>query len=168
MPEILKAFPLAALDVVGDGSLLGRLKERAMELGVAESITFHGNLAHAKVLKVLSEAHLFCYPTSASEGFPKVVLEALANGIPVITTRVSVLPQLIAAGCGVLLDSATPDDLVPAVIGALTDETRYTQMSERALEVSKQYSLEAWRDVIGESLTRAWIEPLSTEAESAA
>lgn len=166
MPSILQAFPKASLDVIGDGSLLPRLKQRVAELGVTGSINFYGRLAHPKVLSLLGEAHLFCYPTSASEGFPKVVLEGLASGMPVITTRVSVLPQLIGNGCGILLDSDSPDELADAVISVCSDQAQYGEMSKKAIEVSKQYCLEDWRNLIGKTLRDAWgVNSLSAEVE---
>lgn len=166
MPSILVAFPNATLDVVGDGSLLPKLKQRANELGVTQRISFHGKLGHSKVLELFRQSDLFCYPTTASEGFPKVVLEALANGLPVITTRVSVLPQLIGNGCGILLDSASPSELATRVINLFSDQTAYAEMSKKAVKISKQYCLEEWRDIIGRSLREAWgMDSLFAEVE---
>ncbi len=156
MPAIQEAFPGTSLDVVGDGSLLLSLKQQVANLGLEDSVRFHGKLEHSKVMDLFGQAHLFCYPTSASEGFPKVVLEALASGIPVITTRVSVLPQLIGNGCGVLLNAPSSAELTAAMSGVCTDKERYTVMSKRALEVARQYCLEDWRDYIGKVLCEAW------------
>src|SRR5262249_44716156 len=111
---------------------------------------------HKTVLCLLRRAHLFCYPTAASEGFPKVVLEALACGLPIVTTRVSVLPQLIDTGCGVLLEDRTPEAIAGATVGILSDAESYRRMSSRALETAQEYSLERWRDTIGELLRAAW------------
>jgi glycosyltransferase involved in cell wall biosynthesis len=167
MPGILESFPNARLDVVGDGSLMSKLKQRTVELGVSQNVTFHGKLEHSTLLKLFCEGHLFCYPTAASEGFPKVVLEALASGMPVITTRVSVLPQLIGNGCGILLDSASPEELSKAVINVCSNKTQFGKMSKRAIEVSKQYCLEDWRDLIGNTLGDAWgVNSLSLEAKT--
>ena len=166
LPSILCAFPKAKLDVIGDGSMLTGLRRRAAELGVAGSINFHGKVEHLEVLKLLSIGHLFCYPTTASEGFPKVVLEALAAGMPVITTRVSVLPQLISNGCGFLLDSASPGELSTMVIRLCSDETKFMDMSKIAIEVSKKFCLEDWRDLIGKTLCEAWdVNTLSAEVD---
>lgn len=167
LPAILEVFPDATLDVIGDGSMLPELKQRSSKLGVDGSIIFHGKLEHQVVLKLFGEGHLFCYPTSASEGFPKVVLEALASGMPVITTRVSVLPQLIGNGGGVLLDSALPEELSTAVINCCSDNNHYREMSKRVIELSKQYCLEDWRDLIGQTLCDAWgVNSLSSEVGS--
>jgi len=156
LPLIMRSFAGARLDVVGDGQALAELKTLATALDVSDRVTFHGKVDHKTVLQMLQKADVFCYPTAASEGFPKIVLEALACGLPVITTRVSVLPQLIDTGCGVLLDERTPQALATAVQNILSDDNGYRMKSVRALETARQYSLERWRDTIGELLREAW------------
>ncbi|MCM3874272.1 MAG: glycosyltransferase [Pyrinomonadaceae bacterium] len=160
LPLILKDFPSATLDVVGDGESLADFKKMATMLKLDERIAFHGKVDHPSILRLLKQADLFCYPT-ASEGFPKVVLEALACGLPVVTTRVSVLPHLIKNGCGVLLVEPTSRAIAEAVREVLTDNERYHLMSTRAIETARQYSLESWRDTIGDSLRDAWGESLA-------
>jgi glycosyltransferase involved in cell wall biosynthesis len=158
LPLILKRFPNATLDVLGDGSALPALKQLASTLNVSERITFHGKVDQPTVVQLMREAALFCYPTAASEGFPKVVLEALACGLPVITTPVSVLPQLVANGCGLILEENTPEKLAAAADNVLSDRDLYLRMSHKALETARQYSLERWRDQIGTRLRSAWGE----------
>ena len=162
LPQILRKFPQISLDVIGDGSLLDDLKRQAKNLKMENQIVFHGKVKQSQVTNLLKQAHLFCYPTSASEGFPKVVLEALAAGLPVITTRVSVLPQLIGDGCcGVLLDKVDASALAQVVLRICANEVEYNRMSARAIEVARQYSLESWRECIGDSLRQAWANELS-------
>jgi len=162
LPLIFDRFPEVTLDVVGDGSGLRDFKRLASSLGVEGRITFHGKLDHANVMSLLKRSVLFCYPTR-SEGFPKVVLEALACGCPVITTPVSVLPQLMSTGCGMLIEEATPAAVANAVQRCIGDPQVYTTMSARAKETAWQYSLERWRDLIGETLRKAW-GPLRSDA----
>jgi len=156
LPEILEAFPDATLDVVGDGQDLDGFRALASRLSLDGHVRFHGKLSHDRVLRMLRQATLFCYPTGASEGFPKVILEALACALPVVTTRVSVLPGLISEGCGVLIDEQTPQALAAAVKGCLSNAELYGQMSRRAMETARQYSLERWRDTIGSLLEKNW------------
>ena len=104
----------------------------------------------------LKNSTLFVFPTTSSEGFPKAVLEGLASGLPVIATRVSVLPELLSTGCGILIDEATPENVARAVETALTDSATYRAMSRQAIATASQYSLESWRDTIGGYLQAAW------------
>ena len=158
LPYIQRDFPQVTLDILGDGPALGDLKRLAEKLQMSNRVTFHGKVNHRRVIEMLQNADLFCYPTRASEGFPKAVLEALACGLPVITTKVSVLPQLIATGCGSLLEEATPAALARAVSEILSDEELYCEMSSHAVKTAGHYSLEQWRDRIGYELRAAWAE----------
>lgn len=165
---IVKKFPAATLEIVGGGSLAEKLKSRAAALKLTDKITFHGKVEPKKVIDLMKQAHVFCYPTQASEGFPKVVLEALACGLPVITTKVSVLPQLIGKDCGFLLDAPTAENLAAALENIFTNAEKYNQMSERARAAAKDYSLENWRDLIGETLKKSWrVGALSTIPKTA-
>jgi glycosyltransferase involved in cell wall biosynthesis len=156
LPLILKEFPNTTLDVVGDGIALDEFRQLSEQTRQSNRVTFHGKVNHETVLALLKQADIFCYPTRASEGFPKAVLEALACGLPVVTTRVSVLPQLIENGCGVLIDKATPKALAVGVREVLTSDEGYAKMSLRAVETARQFSLESWRDSIGALLREAW------------
>ena len=156
LPLILKRHPHVRLDVVGDGLALEEFKLLVRALELTHCVTFYGKVNHKSVMDLLQQAHMFCYPTMASEGFPKIVLEALACGLPVVTTRVSVLPQLIGTGCGIVIDQRTPLAVAEAVDEILSDEQRYRRMSSQAFETARQYSLERWRDTIAELLLAAW------------
>jgi glycosyltransferase involved in cell wall biosynthesis len=157
---VARTHPAVHLDVVGGGRELPALRRLAARLDVAGRVTFHGSVNHDTVLSLLKQADLFCYPTH-SEGFPKVVLEALACGLPVVTTPVSVLPHLIGQGGGVLVNTPGAPALTEAIVGCLSDAPRYRAMSERAIATARQYSLEQWRDQIGDVLRAAW-GPLTT------
>ncbi len=166
LPLLVGQFPKIEFEIVGQGSAILEFNRLAQELGIAERVHFAGKLNHEQVMQHLREAHLFVFPTTSSDGFPKAVLEGLASGLPVVATRVSVLPQLLGTGCGVLIDESTPEAVARGIAQALSDPLRYQAMSEKAIETAGQYSLEAWRDTIGSYLTGAW-GPLRTEkAES--
>jgi glycosyltransferase involved in cell wall biosynthesis len=161
LPLILEEFPNTMLDVVGDGTALSQFKNLAASLGLENHISFHGKVNHNQVLSLLRRADLFCFPTS-SEGFPKVVVEALACGLPVVTTRVSVLPELIS-GCGILIEQDSAIAIAKAVNDCLSDAGQYRAMSAKAGETAWKYSLERWRDTIGQMLRGAW-GPLKTSS----
>jgi glycosyltransferase involved in cell wall biosynthesis len=156
LPLLARRFSNVIFEVVGDGPAIPEFRRLAQELGVADHVRFAGKLGHEEVMHRLQTASLFVFPTTSSEGFPKAVLEALASGLPVVATRVSVLPQLLGNGCGVLVDEATPEAVACGVEQALSDPAQYEAMSRKAIETARQYSLEAWRDTIGGYLSAAW------------
>lgn len=162
LPLLLKEFPGITLDVVGEGSALNEFKSLVSASGLDGNVIFRGRVNHDQVIHLLQRSDVFCFPTT-SEGFPKSVLEALACGLAVITTRVSVLPQLINRGCGILIDEATPENMARAVKQTLADPQRYRDMSTKAVETAARYSLEHWRDTIGAMLQEAW-GPLKSDA----
>jgi glycosyltransferase involved in cell wall biosynthesis len=162
LPMLLGEFPRASLEIIGQGTAITRLKELTQELDLTDRVLFRGNLHHSEVMECLKQADIFCFPTASSEGFPKAVLEALASGLPVVTTRVSVLPQLIGQGAGVLVDDATPEAVAQGVRTAMDSAATYEEMSRKAIATAQQYSLEAWRDTIGGYLEAAW-GPLRSE-----
>ncbi|MEP6993953.1 MAG: glycosyltransferase [Acidobacteriota bacterium] len=164
LPEIARRFPGVTLDVLGAGSALSGFERLASDAGVRDRVKFWGNVDRSTVVRLLQAADLFCFPT-ASEGFPKVVVEALACGLPVLTTRVSVLPRLLSRGAGIVLDELSTATLADGVRRCLSDEAAYRAMSARAIEISRDYSLERWKKTLEGSLSAAW-GPLRSEPRS--
>jgi glycosyltransferase involved in cell wall biosynthesis len=93
VPELLEAFALAAreegelrLTILGDGALVGSLKARAQELGVAAKVTFQDAVPPERVFEFLHEHDVLVHP-SKSETFGMTTVEAVAAGMPVLVTR---------------------------------------------------------------------------------
>jgi hypothetical protein len=71
------------------------------------------------------------------------------------------------AGAGMLLPVPTPQAVAEAVALCLADETRYLSLSDAARANARRYSLERWRDCIGERLRAVW-GPLASDVHDAA
>ncbi len=156
LASLRRTFPGISLDVLGDGPDLEVFQQEARSLGVSDITRFHGRISQDAVLTHLRSADVFCFPTAASEGFPKAVLEALACGLPVVTTRISVLPTLVETGAGRLVSAAESHAVAEAVRWVLEDERRYVAMSRAAVATARQYSLERWTLEIREQLSAGW------------
>ncbi len=92
-----------SLQLIGSGPIEGELKALAVDEDVAEEVQFTGGLAFAKVLETLENADMFCLaprliPGQPPDGIPNVIAEAMALRVPVVSTRVSAIPELIEDG----------------------------------------------------------------------
>jgi colanic acid/amylovoran biosynthesis glycosyltransferase len=89
--------------IVGDGPLLPELKALAAELDLADRVRFHGPLPHGEVKERLARAHLFLLPSVTAadgdvEGVPVALMEAMAAGLMVVSSRHSGIPELVEDG----------------------------------------------------------------------
>lgn len=168
LPAIRQALPGSTLRIVGDGPFGADLEASARRCGVADAVTFTGNLNHEAVIETLCRSHLFLFPTLVAEGFPKAVLEAMACGLPVVASRVSVLPHLLADGCGELLAGTAADDVAETVIRLAGNPAHMAAMGRAARERARAYTLERWRDLIGARLEKAWGRPFMGRVRDAA
>lgn len=154
--DILKTtFPIH-LDVVGDGEELSFLVKMVSDLGLDPHVTFYGNRNHDQVMSLFSKSHLFVFPTRTNEGFPKVLLEAMACGLPSVCSRVSVIPSLIENKCGIILKNTKPKTIANAIKTITSNQIKLKKMGCKARQISQRYSLEVWRDKIGKRLEKKW------------
>lgn len=125
------------LSVVGEGSLERELRAFANSQKLDSVVTFHGYCPlGGKLVKHYRYAHLFVLP-SLTEGVPKVIIEALAFGTPVIATRVGSIPSIIQhRKNGWLVDAGSAK--------ALNDAIREAASATALREAVRQ---EGWRDV---------------------
>ncbi|MDO8361983.1 MAG: glycosyltransferase family 4 protein [Actinomycetota bacterium] len=104
----------------GHGALL---RQRAEAAGIAEAITWHGPQPPTRVAELLGAADVFCLPTFA-EGLPVVIMEAMARGLPVVTTYISGIPELAIDGdTALVVPAARADLLADALARLLADAT---------------------------------------------
>lgn len=90
-------------EIVGDGPLRQDLERLAADLGLQEVVEFRGSQPREEVLRSLYNAHLFLAPSVTAsdgdqEGIPVAIMEAMATGLPVLTTRHSGIPELVDDG----------------------------------------------------------------------
>lgn len=129
--------------IVGDGPQMDFLKNLADQLAVGDRVTFLGWQAREDLLKWYHRSNLFLFP-SRHEGMPNAVLEAMANGLPVVATRIAGNEELIVDDAtGVLVDAEDVDSLRDGLRKLLVNEALREKMGRASrLRVEEEYSWE--------------------------
>jgi glycosyltransferase involved in cell wall biosynthesis len=103
------------LVIAGDGPERRNLEELAKSLGVSNRIEFAGLVGQDEALELYHHADVFCLP-SLAEGLPTVLIEAMACGVAVVSTRIDGVPELISDGeDGLLCEAGDPGALAAAL-----------------------------------------------------
>ena len=122
---VKESQPQARFLIVGDGALRGELEAQAAGLGLGDEVRFTGIRGDAADLIARSDLLVF---SSVWEGLSIAALEALARGVPVISTDVAGTRELFASGAGVVVPQADAP-LAEAIAAALTDPATRRRMS---------------------------------------
>jgi glycosyltransferase involved in cell wall biosynthesis len=109
------------LTVAGDGPSRPQLERLAAGLGIGDRVRFTGVVGQDEALALYRGADAFCLP-SLAEGLPVVLAEAMACGLPVVTTRIDAIPELVADGDnGLLVAPGDPAALADALARLAAD-----------------------------------------------
>jgi len=149
MPVLLDAIkklhtdhPGLTLTVVGDGPERKAFEQYAEQLGIGSAVDFVGYQSQAQVRERLSETDVFVLPSFA-EGVPVVLMEAMAAGVPPVTTRIAGVAELIDDGeSGRLVPPGDCDSLAAAIDELLNDpEKRNAYGRAGRTKVSAEFNI---------------------------
>jgi glycosyltransferase involved in cell wall biosynthesis len=132
------------LEIIGDGPMREELIRSAQNSEVSASVSFLGNVSREEVMKRISTAKLLIVPSLCFEGFPMVVQEAFALGVPVAASNIGSLPSLITENKnGRLFVAGDVGDIVSCVKSLLADDNKLRILGEGARdEFDKKYTAE--------------------------
>jgi glycosyltransferase involved in cell wall biosynthesis len=134
-----KNYPDYILNVMGPShpEYLNELRQQA-----SQSIIFHGEKNHDVAMDMLSGCDALVLP-SYSEGFPNVVVEAMAMGRTVIASSVGAIPDMLANDCGILISPGAPKEIECALRCLALDSDKCLQFGINAYQKAvSQYSLD--------------------------
>ena len=112
-----KRHPNARLTIAGAGPLRGALEDLATRLRLDERVYFSGFVSQSVLLDLYRESHFFLHPSEQTpdgdrEGIPNSLLEAMATGLPCITTRHGGIPEAVThSESGILVRESDPEGL---------------------------------------------------------
>nr|NJM01463.1 glycosyltransferase family 4 protein [Desulfobacula sp.] len=97
MPIILEKYPETRLVIIGNGYWQKTLKEISFKLCIKDRVSFINYVEHKKIFEYYMSSDVFVFP-SFSEGLPKVLIEAMAAGLPVVASNVDGNNELVMEG----------------------------------------------------------------------
>jgi glycosyltransferase involved in cell wall biosynthesis len=136
--ELYRRGILFRLDLYGDGPLRPRLERQIEDEGVAEVVKLHGICTPFILAKAYREADIFVLAPVVTadgerDGIPNVLLEAMATGLPLVTTNISGIPELVTDGVdGLLVPPADPAALAVALESLLCSAPLRQQLGATA------------------------------------
>ena len=148
IPDLIEAFDNlnGRLRIVGDGNRRKKFESLAEQRLDSDSYEFVGEISHSEIHKEYQSADIFCLP-SYHESFGIVVLEALACGLPVITTNLDAIDEYINDGENALLFEPGDVSALKNELHRLADsEDLRDQLSSAGREAALKYSWQAQTD----------------------
>ena len=140
LPKVRARVPAASVLLVGDGPERRALEARARALGVSAHVCVTG--VPEDVVPYVVAADVVAVP-SRNEGMGRVLVEALAPGVPVVATRVGGIPSVLDGGrYGVLVPPDDPAALADALIELLSDPVRRAELGQAGRARAEEFTVE--------------------------
>lgn len=144
---LLQAIALhsnAQLRIAGDGPERATLNELSASLGIEDRVAFLGHIG-AQLPAFYRELDVLVVPSLPTKGwleqFGRVVVEAMASGVPVVASRSGALPDVVG-GAGILVEPNQPEQIV-AALREVAEVTRWQKLRALGLGHCQQYSWES-------------------------
>ena len=156
----LRSLPAAVAQLSGDGidimldvvgptiGLIGdderdAIAAEAATLGVGDRVRLRGAVPLDQLMAQYRDYDVFVLPTQPGEGIPRVLLEAMANGLPIVTTDVSGITSLITHETnGLLMPDASADSVARAVKRVVRDDELRRRLIQGGYETARTFTLE--------------------------
>ena len=141
-----RTLPQVRMTVAGSGPEREQLERLASELGVADAVEFCGRVERDVMASLYRDADVVVNP-SLVDNMPNSVLEALASGVPVVSTNVGGIPCIVRDGATALLvPPGAPAELAAAVRRVLEDAALAAELRQNGLRDVRQYAWSQVRD----------------------
>lgn len=133
-------------DIIGNGEMFDELKNFVENNKLENKVILHGHIDDkTKLLQMIRSSHLFFFP-SLSEGSPRVVIEAMSQGIPVVSTPVGSLPTTFEDKKEIRFFDFNDYDMAYDIIKSfLSERCSFEKMRDEAYKkVKNKYTIEAF------------------------
>jgi glycosyltransferase involved in cell wall biosynthesis len=146
-----KRYPAAVLDVAGSGPEREGLERLSAQLGLDRSVRFLGEIENERMPALYRSANIALNP-SLVDNMPISILEALASGVPVVSTNAGGIPAMVKADEeAILVPPKDPEAMAQAVAALWESPVRRASLRKAGLEKARSYRWtvvrEEWRRV---------------------
>lgn len=146
--------------VSGKIDVKSMLLETIDDLQLTDRVKFHGYVPLGeKYFDYFKKADIFVIASRSSEGFPRVIWEAMAQGLPVIATRVGSIPDYIE-DCSILIEPKNPSKLADAIVKIIEEPKLRIDNIHKGQEIAKNMTLEEQTKKLAEILQKTNQSPL--------
>jgi glycosyltransferase involved in cell wall biosynthesis len=157
------------LHIVGDGPERPDFERQVLATGLGDSVAFHGWQPRTVISNFYARAHFLVFPTTASEGWPKVLSEAMAYGVVPIVGAVSSIPQVLGEiGSGTALPSHDIQAFADAIVGYAGTAERWKTSSDAGVRSASMFTYDYYLESVRRLFWQSWSVSLAgREAEIA-
>lgn len=172
VPTALRAFamirrvhPQAQLTVAGSGPKLDELRQLCVELKIEDAVRFTGRLDNEDIAGLYREADILLNP-SLADNMPISLLEAMASGVPIVSTNVGGIPYLVEHGSSAMLvPPRRPDEMAECALRLLEDPDLAERLRAAGLEVARRYTWPIVRERLFDAYGAALVMGLGRSPE---
>jgi len=139
--NFLKVYPNSEFLIAGDGGLRSEIENQVKDLGIENSVKFLGAITPKQVSEYMSQCNVFLHHSvtasnGSEEGIPTVIMEAMACGIPVVSSKHAGIPELISDDCGYIIGEGDVEKYSAVLKSLLTEDTllKSTNAKQRVYE----------------------------------
>ncbi len=128
--------------LAGDGPEMSNVKKMIYAMHLKSYIELPGFVAGEQKYNIFKNSDIFVFPTSHGEGFPTVIAEAMAAGLPIIATPVGAIPEVVETGVnGIIISKPDPREIADAIICLIRNLRLRKQMGNMNQEKALNYDV---------------------------
>ena len=150
--------PPVEVTIVGDGPERPTLEQLARDVDAEGKVRFAGAVSYDEVMAWYEKAHVLVL-ASNTEGWPKVLPEAMCHGVVCIGSTEGLIPWMLESR-GATVPAGDAAALATAITVMVSDPVRYRELSARSAEWAQRYSMEDLKESLRRLLAKSWASPI--------